>query len=122
MGDSSKIFVALCCLVCFYAFFAALFYRDYWKALKTADIHGLSSSFLSWDIYTARAGSLLTRNWLLHQSARLGTSTPAFDMVNMSTFEPFSAYSGVNIWDLFPPEFSCPDLTRIGNVGDGRCE
>ena len=38
---------------------------------------------------------------------------------NISQFEPFSLNSAVNIWDLFPPPLSCPDIERVGNVGDG---
>jgi hypothetical protein len=38
---------------------------------------------------------------------------------NITTFEPFSLNTGINIWDLFPPEVSCPDLLRVGRVGEG---
>lgn len=38
---------------------------------------------------------------------------------NQSLFDPFSPYTGVSIWDIFPPIISCPTLERIGNVGEG---
>jgi alpha 1,2-mannosyltransferase len=31
----------------------------------------------------------------------------------------FSRNEGINLWDLFPPNMNCPDLTRIGKVGEG---
>eukprot|EP01036_Dinobryon_divergens_P028902 gene28902-37919_t len=42
-----------------------------------------------------------------------------FKSNNISHFKPFDAYSKINIWDLFPPVMSCPDIERVGNVGDG---
>ena len=38
---------------------------------------------------------------------------------NISQFKPFDAYAKINIWDLFSPVISCPDIQRVGNVGDG---
>jgi len=49
--------------------------------------------------------------------------TPAFTRnlkaVNVTSFSPFAKDASVNIWDLFPPELSCPDIQRVGSVGDG---
>ena len=42
-----------------------------------------------------------------------------FKSDNISNFKPFDANSKINIWDLFPPVLSCPDVERVGNVGDG---
>lgn len=60
--------------------------------------------------------SSTTQQWLAEEHIRIvaGTQVP---LLNIS--EPFSLSSGVNIWDIFVPEVSCPDMLRIGNVGDG---
>jgi hypothetical protein len=34
--------------------------------------------------------------------------------------EPFDPQGKINAWDIYPPDVSCPDLIRIGNVGDGK--
>ncbi len=38
-----------------------------------------------------------------------------------SPYNPFDQRlsQGVNLWDLFPPVMNCPDLQRIGKVGEG---
>lgn len=33
--------------------------------------------------------------------------------------DPFSPHSGINVWDYYPPQLSCPDLQRIGKTGEG---
>jgi hypothetical protein len=32
-------------------------------------------------------------------------------------YDPFSMSNNVNVWDLYPPSISCPDIKRIGRVG-----
>jgi hypothetical protein len=34
-------------------------------------------------------------------------------------FHPWGIYNDINIWDLFPPQVACPDITRLGKTGDG---
>jgi hypothetical protein len=120
MGEVSKIFVALCCLICCYVVVAAFFYRDFWNTIQGSQGRDISSSFLSWERYSSSEIAAFTKKWLFDQNQQLSKfSRHVVGYVNTSSFDPFSLYSGVNIWDLFPPEFSCPDLKRIGNIGDG---
>lgn len=40
----------------------------------------------------------------------------------LASINPVTLYNkggDLNIWDLFPPVANCPDLVRLGNVGDG---
>jgi len=37
----------------------------------------------------------------------------------LEPFEPFKTTTGINVWDLFVPTVTCPDLERVGPVGDG---
>lgn len=76
--------------------------------------------------------SLNTLKWLLQQQQDLLfdpsqrsllnqylSSLPPSSAKNISTFDAFDRWSGVNVWDLYPPQVSCPDLTRVGKIGDG---
>lgn len=38
---------------------------------------------------------------------------------NLLINEPFSPSSGINVWDLYIPTISCPDLERLGKIGEG---
>lgn len=38
---------------------------------------------------------------------------------NIDSFQPFSRFSDTYIWDIFPPQMSCPDVERVGHIGDG---
>ncbi len=33
--------------------------------------------------------------------------------------KPFDIFARFSLWDYFPPQVSCPDLQRLGRVGDG---
>lgn len=67
--------------------------------------------------------SKFTYEWLIEQQRaleindRINNYVTNVPIKNIS--EPFSTESGVNIWDVFPSQVSCPDRQRIGNVGDG---
>jgi hypothetical protein len=76
--------------------------------------------------------SINTMKWLLQQQEDLIfdpnqrsllnqylSSLPPSSAKNISTFDAFDRWSGVNVWDLFPPQVSCPDSTRVGKIGDG---
>ena len=54
-----------------------------------------------------------------HSRYLFPVSATKIEIENISSFVPFSASSKINIWDLFVPQYSCSDLTRVGNVGDG---
>jgi hypothetical protein len=34
-------------------------------------------------------------------------------------FNPWGKGTEINIWDLYPPQVSCPDVVRLGKAGDG---
>lgn len=34
-------------------------------------------------------------------------------------FNPFDVNFGINVWDLYPPEITCPDIKRFGRAGEG---
>jgi hypothetical protein len=120
MADPNKVLIVFSGLICCYVFFAILFYRDFWKSLKDTNVSKISSTLLQWDRYSNHEISALTQGWLHEQMSRVVQSKSIIDAVNTTSFDPFSVYSGVNIWDLFPPELSCPDVRRIGNIGDGN--
>lgn len=120
MAEANKVLLVLSGLICCYVFFAILFYRDFWRSLQDTTGVGLSSTLLQWERYSNFEISTLTSGWLQQQVSQLVLLKSTVDKVNTTTFDPFSVHSGVNIWDLFPPELSCPDIKRIGNIGDGK--
>ena len=83
------------------------------------------------------ADPLYLKEWLKHQknqlisrsdfaSSPMGTSennlailSSALNSTVISRFEPFSTINRVGVWDLYAPQVSCPDLVRIGYIGDG---
>jgi len=38
---------------------------------------------------------------------------------NISAIEPFNHSLGTYIWDWFTPDYNCPSLQRVGQLGDG---
>lgn len=48
-----------------------------------------------------------------------GINSILLDEVKLKEFDPFSIDSKINVWDLYPPTISCPDVSRVGKVGDG---
>eukprot|EP01038_Epipyxis_sp_PR26KG_P013005 gene13005-17435_t len=64
-----------------------------------------------------------TKRWLIYQSK---ISNDEYFKTNVSTqsyltnnFQAFTTSSIVNIWDIYPPTISCPDIVRLGKVGEG---
>jgi hypothetical protein len=49
------------------------------------------------------------------------TQPPNITRLLAPDYDPFNPYTfeGITVWDLFPPNMNCPDLTRIGAVGEG---
>jgi hypothetical protein len=43
----------------------------------------------------------------------------AASILHATNFEAFSSASIINIWDVFLPTLVCPDVERVGRVGDG---
>lgn len=62
--------------------------------------------------------AVISRLWLVEFSRKLASTPVKIPVVNLT--EPFSPSSGVNVWDVFSPEISCPDIERVGNIGDGK--
>ena len=81
------------------------------------------NTFLSSDV----SSSSVSSGWLFESGGKGSGVFPRLYPVTIpksnisveSEFDPFSPLSKINIWDLFVPELSCSDLTRVGNVGDG---
>lgn len=63
--------------------------------------------------------SALSRDWLLAQlpKAREKSSMPL--LTTSDDFVAFDVSNVNNLWDLAPPLLSCPDLERVGKVGEG---
>ena len=78
------------------------------------------NKFSSTDMCTSTGVSLTSGRVVRGTSSLLyPVVTPLHNVSNPSSFLPFSTSSKINIWDLFVPEQSCTDLTRVGGVGDG---
>ena len=54
------------------------------------------------------------RNGALNASVRVGAGMGF--LLEEDLFRPEST---INVWDLYPPDGNCPDLTRVGHDGDG---
>lgn len=89
--------------------------RDlYLTHMSTAsyDPHGIYSS----PMYTSRMSPKYSKTQSLLQQ---GISNILTNNYSLQLYKAFNPESLVNVWDLYPPEISCPDLKRIGRVGDG---
>ena len=64
-----------------------------------------------------------SRQWLQTQSKQLSQESdkyhPGISHKELMNMDPFSLSTGINVWDLYPPQLSCPDVMRIGKVGEG---
>ena len=38
---------------------------------------------------------------------------------NLTDYNPFNPWGPIYIWDWFSPDYNCPSMERIGNLGDG---
>jgi hypothetical protein len=91
-----------------------------WKTSPSQSITSvLQTSF--WRLSSIDQTAQYTQDWIKFQSSRLASPyfSYALKYFNITEFDPFSSKSGINIWDLFPPEVSCPDIERVGNIGEG---
>lgn len=88
---------------------------------KISSSNSLSTVLNLWTINPLDHTAKYTEDWIKYQSSTF--TSPYFhyalNYFNLTEFDPFSRQSGINIWDLFPPEYSCPDIQRIGNIGEG---
>lgn len=81
------------------------------------------------DMLAVKSESIFVRNWLQHQKRNLVQKshskhesvvlTSNFNESSIANFDAFSTLSKVFVWDLYPPQSSCPDLIRLGYIGDG---
>ena len=56
------------------------------------------------------------KQYMLHPTSILNKN----DYINNPNIsEPFNPNSPVVVWDLYLPEISCPDMERVGSIGDG---
>lgn len=55
----------------------------------------------------------------LNEFMDLGISQIVSNQSKLEEFHPFSLATGINVWDLYPPVASCPDIRRLGRLGDG---
>jgi hypothetical protein len=99
-----------------------LLYR-LWKTSPSQSITNVlqSSTFSLWKLSSLDQTAQYTENWINFQASTLPSPyfRYALKYFNATEFDPFSRESGINIWDLFPPEVSCPDIERVGNIGEG---
>jgi hypothetical protein len=82
-----------------------------------------SNSDRETSISSKQATGLFTQRWWEAQTENALRRRALVDLVvsdpKAESFEPFKTATGVNVWDLFVPTVTCPDLERIGPVGDG---
>jgi hypothetical protein len=117
---SSILILAGCFLI------SELFLYSFWNTSSTHTLSKVltSSTFLLWNMNPLDYQAKYTEDWIQHQSTvTMKSSSPYFHYAlkyfNLTDFDPFSRQSGINVWDLFPPEVSCPDVQRVGNIGEG---
>ena len=68
------------------------------------------------------ATPLLQPQTLLQQSQPKTLQRSSSRRRSIASINPSTLYNkggDLNIWDLFPPIANCPDLVRLGNIGDG---
>eukprot|EP01031_Cornospumella_fuschlensis_P030736 gene30736-37137_t len=57
-----------------------------------------------------------SHKWMIAQASHLLKQPPSQLAPN---FDAFSKSSGVNIWDMYVPTLTCPDVQRLGHIGEG---
>jgi len=55
--------------------------------------------------------------WMLDTQKTLALTSIDIPLAKIA--EPFANNSQILLWDLYLPEVACPDMQRIGNIGDG---
>ncbi|RYG98880.1 hypothetical protein EON65_50910, partial [archaeon] len=60
--------------------------------------------------------SAYSHKWMILQASQLIKQPPRQLEPN---FDAFSKTSGVNIWDVYVPTLTCPDMQRLGLAGEG---
>jgi len=66
-----------------------------------------------------KAQLLSTQRRMLTTHPKPAIGIPFATKIGLTEAELFLPVSRVNIWDLYPPDASCPALERVGSVGDG---
>lgn len=63
----------------------------------------------------------VTERWLQHQVDNIKLFPPVTELHagKLDEWGPFSRDAKAVIWDVYPPQVSCPRLERIGRFGDG---
>lgn len=91
----------------------------YAKIFSQATFSTVESSSL--DI--ASGAAYFSKQWLHTQVKQFSTGPidfhPGVSSTTISKVDPFSVHTGINVWDLYPPQLSCPDVMRIGKIGEG---
>lgn len=82
----------------------------------SSTIQPIQETVFSADSYIIPSASsqLLTQQWLMHASFELKDHAPVLLTNQFDSYD-----TAVNIWDVFPPTLNCPDMQRIGKVGEG---
>jgi hypothetical protein len=72
---------------------------------------------------SATSVSYVSQHWLLAQAkAAIAVDNkfhPEVSPQELLQVDPFSTHSGINVWDYYPPQLSCPDILRVGKTGEG---
>lgn len=90
------------------------------------DVQSLLEQYIVNDLTST---AQLTKAWLLkagreHLSLRqrLGATASPVGMALSAEglADAFDPHGLINAWDIYPPDVSCPDMERVGHVGDGK--
>lgn len=71
----------------------------------------------------ASSAAYFSKLWLQTQVKQLTSEAidfhPGIPANTISSVDPFSLSTGINVWDLYSPQLSCPDVVRVGKIGEG---
>ena len=90
-------------------------YLFFVSAVSSSDDHEIGAS-------SKQATDAFMQRWWEAQTDNALRRRELVDFIEndpVEPFEPFKFSTGINVWDLFVPTVTCPDLERVGPVGDG---